>query len=131
MSKRTVIAVVAAVAAFGAVSASAAGLGGLTGTNLGADAAVVASCDTDGVGVDYVTAYTPTGYAVNSVSLTGLAPACMGQNVKITLADTAGASIATAAALIPLTPVVTSQSFTLSAPVSAKSVANVSVVISG
>jgi hypothetical protein len=132
MSKRTVIAAVAAVAAFGAVSASAASLGGLTSGSLGADTKVVASCDTNGIGVDYVTTYN-TGakeYLVSSVTLTGVDPLCLGQKVNITLGDSAGVSLGT----VGVTPAVTataavSQTFSVTGTAPARTVVNVAVVL--
>jgi hypothetical protein len=128
-SKRKSLAVVAAIAAFGAVSASAASLGGLTGTSLGADTSVVASCDTDGVAVGYTTAYaaTPKEYQVSGVTLTGVAAACNGKSANVTVANAAGTSLGSATATVAGTSV----SFTLPAGVSAQAVGNVAVVISG
>jgi hypothetical protein len=132
MSQRTVIAAVAAVAAFGAVAASAASLGGLTGGSLGADTKIVASCDTDGVGVDYVTTYSAAAkeFLVSSVTLTGVNPLCLGQKVNITLADTGGVSIGT----VGVTPAVVAtaavtQTFSVSGPAPARTVVNVAVVL--
>jgi hypothetical protein len=130
-SKRTVIAIVAAVAAFGAVSASAAGLGGLTGKSLGADTNVVASCDTNGITVDYATTYTLTSaqYTVSSVTLGGVDSSCGSKSVKITLADSAGASLGEATGVATNAA---SQTFNVTTGTpAAKSVINVAVVISG
>lgn len=41
----------------GLVTASGASLGGLNSSSLGADARAVASCDVDGVNLDYVAGY--------------------------------------------------------------------------
>src|SRR5664279_1431994 len=89
MSKRKSLAIVAAVAAFAAVSASAAGLGGLTGTSLGADTTIVASCDTDGIAVTYTTAYNvaTSQYVVSAVNLAGVNAACNAKAANLTLSD--------------------------------------------
>ena len=131
MSKQKTLAIVAAVAAFAAVSASAASLGGLTGTSLGADATVVASCDTNGVAVSYTTAYVGGAakeYQVSAVTLTGVDATCAGKAANVTLADLSGVSIGsgTVASIVGTTAAVT-----LAAPVSAKAVANIAVVIAG
>ena len=55
--RRKLTAVVIAVFVFGLISASAASLGGIEEADLGADAQIVASCDTDGVDVDYTLVY--------------------------------------------------------------------------
>jgi hypothetical protein len=126
--KRTTLAIVAAVAAFGAVSASAAGLGGLTGKSLGAETTVVAGCDTDGIAVGYTTSYSAAAkeYQVTAVQLTGVAtPACNGQSVALTLSDSTGAVLGTGSGTVSGA----SQTFTLSTAASAKSVANLAVVI--
>jgi hypothetical protein len=134
MSKRKTLAIVAAVAAFAAVSASAAGLGGLTGTSLGADTTVVASCDTDGIGATYTTSYNTTSaqYVVSAVNLTGVNPACNAKAASLTLSDSTGASIGSAT----IGSLVVSGTFTATIPVtpatvSAKAVTNLSLVISG
>jgi hypothetical protein len=128
-TKRTTLAIVAAVAAFAAVSASAAGLGGLTSQSLGAETKVIASCDSDGITANYTTAYSVAAkeYQVTGVQLTGIAAGCTGQAVSMTLADAAGASLGGGSGTVSGT----TQTFTLSSPASAKSAANLSVVISG
>jgi len=127
-AKRTVIAVVAAVAAFGAVSASAATLGGLNSKSLGADANVVASCDTDGVAVAYTTAYDATAkeYLVSGVNLTSINAACNTFAVSVSVANgttslSSGTGTVTAGAA----------TVSLATPVSAKNLNQVAVVISG
>lgn len=55
--RKIAIGVLAGLAITGLVGASAATLGGIGGQGLGADAEVVASCDTDGVTVAYDTSY--------------------------------------------------------------------------
>jgi hypothetical protein len=132
MSKRKTLAIVAAVAAFAAVSASAATLGGLTGTSLGAETSVVAGCDTDGVNVAYTTAYsaTPKEYTVSAVTLSGInvaASGCTGKIASVTLANTAGTSLAAQTATV----VGASLVLTFATPVSAAAVTNVAVVIAG
>lgn len=87
MSKQLKLALGAGVLATAAVLASAASLGTVTSTNLGAGNTVVASCDTDGVAVDYTTAYdaATATYRVSHVTLSGVAAACNGQDVNITV----------------------------------------------
>jgi hypothetical protein len=132
MSKNKTLAIVAAVAAFGAVSASAATLGGLNGASLGADTKVVAACDTvGGVTVGYTPVYNVAtkAYNVSAVNLSLIDAACTGKTITLTLADGAGASIATGT----LAAIVAGGTATvpLAAPVAAGTVANVAVVISG
>jgi len=93
--RRYVIAGLAAVAVFGSVAASAATLGGVTSGSLGADVTTVAACDTDGVTLAYTTAFAAGGYQVTSVTVSGINAACTGQNLRLALTDTAGATGAT------------------------------------
>lgn len=87
MNKQLVLAVAAGTAAFAAVVGSAATLGGITSDDLGADTSVVASCDTDGITVDYTTSYDATAglYEVTGVELGGIDEGCNGQAVKVSL----------------------------------------------
>lgn len=90
--KRTLIAVVAGIAVTGGVFASAASLGGVTSTNLGSSATVVASCDTDGVDLDYSTSYdTASGtYLVNSVTVSKIDDSCKGEQIEVSLKSADG-----------------------------------------
>lgn len=128
MSKRLVIAGLAGLTAFGAVTASAATLGGINSGAMGAENSIVAACDSDGISIDYTTAYDVSAkeYRVSSVSLGGLAAACKGQSVKVTLANTSAAVAETSGTVSS-----TSQTLALGTPVSAKAVATAAVVISG
>jgi hypothetical protein len=132
MSKRKTLAIVSAVAAFAAVSASAAGLGGLTGTSLGADTTIVASCDTDGIAVAYTTTYNTASaqYVVSGINLTGVNAACALKTANLTLSDSTGASIGsgTVASLAVASGAAT---IPLSTTAPAKTVTNISLVISG
>jgi hypothetical protein len=132
MSKRKTLAIVSAVAAFAAVSASAAGLGGLTGSSLGADTTIVASCDTDGMVASYTTAYNAgtAQYVVTAVKLTGVNAACANLAADLTLSDTANASLGSAT-VAPLTVTGGAATIPVGGAVSAKAVANLSLVISG
>ena len=72
----------------GGVFGAAATLGGLNSPSLGADDAVVLSCDSNGVNVSYSTTYSslaPAGYKVNSLNVTGIDDDCMGLSVSATL----------------------------------------------
>jgi hypothetical protein len=93
--KRMVAAVIAGVAALGVVGASAASLGGITSNSLGADTVVVGSCDTDGVSLAYTNAYDATlgRYQTTSVAVSGIAPACAGKALNLTLKDSGGVSL--------------------------------------
>jgi len=86
---RIILAGAAGIVAVGAVSASAASLGGVTSDSVGVDSGVVASCDTNGIGVDYTVSYAPasTRYNVATVVLTGVDAACETNAYSVTLAD--------------------------------------------
>jgi hypothetical protein len=70
-------------AVFGTVLGLAASLGGVAGTDLGAGDDEVASCDTDGVGVNYTLGFTDSPsepdvnkWRVTAVDVTGISEAC-------------------------------------------------------
>ncbi len=128
MNKRLALGVGAGVAAFGAVVASAATLGGITGGSLGADTAVVAACDSDGVTVGYTTTYSGGTYKVTGVTLSGVALGCIGKTASITVSSSGGTSLGNGSGAV-LTAAVTGQTFTLNTPAAVDSVANVSVLI--
>jgi len=75
------------------VGAAAATLGGLTGGTLGADDAIVAACDTDGIVVGYTTAYSAAAqtYQVSAVNLTTVNAACNAKAASVTLRNGATA----------------------------------------
>jgi hypothetical protein len=119
--KRMVAAIIAGAAALGVVGASAASLGGITSNSLGADTTVVASCDTDGVTLGV--------YRTTTVTVSGIAAACAGKALALTLKDSGGASLAsgTVASIVG-----TSAAVTMSGTgASANAVVNAAVVISG
>ena len=87
MRKKSV-AILAGVAIAGAVGASAASLGGLTGgEGLGADAAAVSSCDTNGIVVNYTTSYSTANdeYMLDSIDFSGVDSDCAGQDYEVTV----------------------------------------------
>ena len=90
-----IAAVVAGVSALGVIGASAATLGGVTSNSLGSDVGVVSSCDTDGVSLAYTNAYDAKlgRYQTTSVTVSGIAPACAGKSLSLTLKDAGGASL--------------------------------------
>jgi hypothetical protein len=114
--------VVAGVTVFGAVFASAASLGGITSGNVSADNAVVASCDTDGVTTAYTTSWDGTDdrYEVTSVTVSGIANACDGRTLNLSLTDASNNQIGTGSVAIPSDVLVTSVSVSLSTAASAK-----------
>lgn len=133
MKSRIVIGVMSGVAVFGAVFAMAASLGGITAGGLGADNAAVSSCETDGVGTSYTTAYdaADSRYEVTKVTVTGLDNACDGKTMQVSVTDSAGASLASGSVTVPTDVLATSADVTFTANPSAKAVANVHIVVSG
>lgn len=77
----------AAIVIFSVVYAAAAALG-VTADSLSAGQDAVASCDTDGVTTSFTTQYDQTaqGYIVADVTVDGIAVACNGFNIAVTLA---------------------------------------------
>lgn len=115
--------------AFGLAAASAATLGGLTSATLGADNGAVTSCDSDGVTLAYTNVYNATSglYETTQVTVSGMAAACTGKNLSLTLAS-ASASLGSVSN-VAITGV--SQAFTLASPANAKLVTQAAVVITG
>ncbi len=127
--KRMIFAVVCGVSAFGIVGASAASLGGITGTGLGADVGVVASCDTDGVAVDFVNGYDPTTgtYRTTAVNVTAINAACNGDAISLTLKDAADASLGGGSSTVAGG----TATITLGTAASSSAVTGVAIVING
>jgi hypothetical protein len=117
------------VGTFGIAGASAASLGGLTSSGVGAENGAVTSCDTDGVSIAYATAYDTTAglYKVSTVTVSGLAAACSGKTLNITLYDAANASLGAGTATIAGT----SQVVTMSPNANAKLVVGAALVVTG
>ncbi|TVR25121.1 MAG: hypothetical protein EA389_09655 [Ilumatobacter sp.] len=68
----------AGVAITGLVGAAAASLGGLNIESLGADDAIVAACDDDGIDVAFTTSHDGDSFVVDSVDFSGVDDACDG-----------------------------------------------------
>jgi hypothetical protein len=122
-------AVLGALIAAGLVSASAATLGGLNSDTLGANDDVVASCDTDGIGMSYQYAYNAASqyYEVTAVDFSGVNAACDTLDASVSLAN--GTTLLTTEASAGIT--VTSNAFTitLTTPVQAELVTSASLII--
>ena len=127
--RRFLLPILLGLIAFGAVLASAASLGGINNSDLGADADVVASCDTDGVDVDFVTSYDAVSgeYVVDSVDVSGIAAACNGQDISVTVSDGTGAALSSGSAVVGGA----SQRVALAPSASAESVEGIAIVIAG
>jgi hypothetical protein len=131
MSKRTLIALLAGLTVFASVFALAASLGGITSTTVGADDAVVASCDTNGVTTGYATGWDATDerFEVTSVTVGGVADTCDGQTLSVSLTDSTGAQIGAGTLAIP-TSAATSHTVALTTASSAELTEGVHVLIS-
>ena len=130
MRKRKIIAILVALAIFGTVYATAASIGGVSAAAMGADNVAVASCDTDGVSSGYTTAWDSTDkrYEATAVTVSGVADACDGQTLSVSLTDAAGVQLGTGSVAIP-TSVATSFVVTLSTAASAKLTEGIHVLI--
>lgn len=96
MRKRLLVAVAVGTAVFAGAYAMAASLP-VSSTRLGSGTAVVPSCDTDGVTTTYTVQYSssaPAGYKVDTAEISGVAPACDGGMMKITLTGASDAALA-------------------------------------
>ncbi len=95
-TRRIAAASIAGFAAIGGAFASAASLGTITENTLGANTVVIASCDTDGVTLNYTTAYDAASgkYRTATVVVSGIAAGCAGKKLDLTLKNnTTGASL--------------------------------------
>jgi hypothetical protein len=96
MRKRLLIALAVGSAVFAGAYAMAASLP-VSSTRLGSGNAVVPSCDTDGVATTYTVSYSASGtagYKIDTAEISGVAPACNGGSMKVTLTGAANASLA-------------------------------------
>jgi hypothetical protein len=124
--RRLLIATTAGLTVFGATFAAATNLT-VAAAPVGAGAGSVSSCDTDGVTTSYTTGFDATaGYTVTAVAVAGIAAACNGQSVRVTLVNGSGASVGTGNAV---TISGTSASVPMTGTVAASSVQSVHVVI--
>jgi hypothetical protein len=88
--KRVILITMAVTTLASSAFASAASLGGMSGS-VGAGNAAIPTCDTTGVSVTYTT----SGGNVTAVTVGGLAdPGCEGGDLKLTLTNASGDSIA-------------------------------------
>ena len=106
----------------GPAGSFAASLGGIGGT-LGAGGASVAACD-----ADFGTVYTTVGGNVTAVQVTGIAAACDGGALSVTLTNAAGTAIGSGG---PATISGTSASVSISATPDGELVAGLRVSIEG
>lgn len=137
MNKQLVLALAAGTTAFAGVVGSAATLGGITSDDLGANTALVASCDTDGVDIDYTTEVDEASgdFEVTTVTVSGIAAGCAGQAISVSLLDDDDdAELGSGTDVVdtpgaPTDPV--SVDVTITGDVVAEDVTRASVVISG
>ncbi len=101
--RRRLLAAAVSVAVAGTVAvASAATLGGINTTSLGADQAMITSCESDGVRVESLTRFDPAAesgrgaYVVDRVKVSEIARACDGLELAVTLVGASGASLSEA-----------------------------------
>lgn len=128
--KRALIVALAGVLTFGAVYGFAASLN-LTTESLGAADTTVAACQSGAMTATYTNSYSASvpGYAVGTVTVTGLAATCYSKAYKITLSGSGGTSLGEATGTTPSSG--SSFAATFSPAVNAVSITGISVVISG
>ena len=96
MRKRLLIALAVGTVVFAGAYAMAASLS-VSSTRLGSGNAAVTSCDTDGIATSYTVSYSATGtagYKIDTAEISGVAPACNGGSMKVTLTGATSASLA-------------------------------------
>jgi hypothetical protein len=128
--KRLLIAVLASTIAFGAVYGLAASLN-LTTESLGAADTTVAACQAGQLTATYSTSYSASvpGYAVGTVTVTGLAATCYSKTYRITLSGSGDTSLGEATGTTPASG--TSFAATVSPAIDAAALTGIAVVISG
>jgi hypothetical protein len=131
MKSRIISGIIVGLIVFGGVFALAATLGGITSNKVAADNVAVASCDTDGVATAYTTAWDATDkrYEVSNVTVSNINNACDGQTLKVTLADSTGASLGEGTLTIPTDALSTSATVAITGGASAKLTEAVHVLI--
>jgi hypothetical protein len=130
--RRTFLAVLAGIIVCSLVVAAAASLGGITSSSLGADDAVVASCDTNGVTSSYTTTYNTTstaGFKVNDLTVGGIDDACDGLTMTVTLTGAANASLGSASQAVPTGAGTTNVISLIGQSILAESVTGIHIVI--
>lgn len=131
--KRIVFGLLLGMTVFGAVMGSAASLGGVTPQGLGADDAIIASCDSDGVTTAHTTAYNTTGtagYKVASVTVGALDDACDGKTIEVRLTGAGSASLEVQSKTVE-TGAATSTTLSFGSSTLAENVTGVHIVVSG
>ena len=119
----------------GTVFVSVFGFAATLGVNpggLGAGSGAVTSCDADGVATKYGNTWdaADTRYEVTSVTVTGIADACDGKDLKLALTDSANLNIGDGTTTVPsVAGTFTATVGALSANPAASLVSNVHVVI--
>lgn len=128
--KRALTLALAGMLTFGAVYGFAATLN-LTTESLGAGDSAVAACQAGQLTATYTSSYAASvpGYAVGTVTVTGLASTCYSKAYKVTLSGSGDASLGEATGTTPASG--TSFSATFSPAVDAASITGIGVVISG
>lgn len=131
--KRTVLAIALGLAVSATVLASANTLGGIRASQLSAGTDLVAGCDTDGVDVDLSPELADGAYVVGTVTVSGIADACSGQTLTVTLSDLSGSTSATGEHVVTNLAIPDHQTVEVSLDVNldASQVARASVVIHG
>jgi hypothetical protein len=128
--KRALTVALAGVLTFGVVYGFAASLN-LTTESLGAANTTVAACQSGALTATYTSSYSATvpGYAVGTVTVTGLASTCYSKGYKITLSGAGSASLGEASGTTPSSGA--SFAATFSPAINAVSITGIGVVISG
>jgi hypothetical protein len=122
--RRLVILCSAVVVAVPCSLAAAAALQGVSPSPMGSGSASVAACDTDG----FTVTYTTSGGNVTSVAIGGIASACNGGSLRVTLVNGSRASLASGG---PVTVSGSSATVSVSPQPSAPGVAGTDVSVAG
>lgn len=133
MKSNKFIAVLAGLVVSAGVVASASTLGGVAPQSLGASESVVASCDSNGVNVDYVTSWNSTSnnYQLDGIEISGTDAACDGLDIDVAVSNTAGNVNGEVAGTVTANPGATTLTFAGGQVVDSEDIDRVSIQING
>ena len=131
MIKRFVLSLAAGLVVFGGVYAMASSMGVSSTGQVGAGSSAVSACDGDGVTTSYATGWDTTDdrFEIESVTVAGIADACDGLPIAVTLTDGSDNSLGTGSGTVPSAASTYTYTMSLATPGPAITTAKIHVVI--
>lgn len=124
---RRIVVACCGTALFGVMVASAS-LMPVSSARVGAGDSPVAACDTDGVSAAYTNAFNPTvgDYETTAITVSGIAPSCVGRSGRLTVRGAGGLALWQASAAITGTSITVATT-----PIRSSAIAGWAVSITG